>query len=474
MIFSSRIFLFIFLPLALLGYFILPRKFRNLFLLLASFGFYAWAGPKLLIVLLACITLNYLSGLLISTLQNRDSKYSSPVVTISVLFNLLLLGYFKYFNFFIDTTNHLGGLEISQKDIILPLGISFFTFSGISYLLDLNFKRIKVEKNPVSLALYISFFPKLLQGPISRFSDFSKQIANRETSIDKIASGAYRFVIGLAKKVIIADQLGIVVDHIFTVPVLNNSIPVAWVGAIGYSFQIFFDFSGYTDMAIGLGKMMGFDITENFNFPYLSTSITEFWRRWHITLSSWFRDYVFTTLEIKRRKTKVLRQETNLLITFLLTGLWHGAAWNFVLWGTWHGIFIIIENLFKRLKVRIKVPVAVKWLVTTVALILGWVLFRSPNISYAFKYIGVMFGTPNTATTSLDLSWYLNLKVILILTVATLACIPWVKLLPKAVSQMDGSVPGILLKNAFFAILLAISITFVISSSTDSFLYFKF
>ena len=297
MVFSSQIFLFTFLPFALLGYYLIRREFRNIYLLVISFGFYAWAGPKLLLVLLASILINYSGGLLIGLVQEKNEVLKRAAVILSVILNLLLLGYFKYFNFLTGTLNRISGLNIPIKDMIFILGISFFTFSGISYILDLNSGKIAPQKNPLKFALYMSFFPKLIQGPISRYNNINKQIENRDKSVDKFAVGAYRFVVGLAKKTVIADQLGVVVNQIYAVPAINHSIPVAWLGAIGYAFQIYFDFSGYTDMAIGLGKMFGFDLVENFNYPYISTSITEFWRRWHITLGTWFRDYVFYKLE---------------------------------------------------------------------------------------------------------------------------------------------------------------------------------
>jgi alginate O-acetyltransferase complex protein AlgI len=474
MVFSSQIFLFIFLPFALLGYYLIRKDFRNLYLLIISAGFYAWTGKMLLLVLLASITINYFFGIWIGLLQKRNGGFKHWAVIIAVLLNIILLGYFKYFNFLTSTLNNISSLNLPVKEMALILGISFYTFSGISYILDLNAGRIEPQKNPIRFSLYMSFFPKLIQGPISRYKDIDVQITDRVESTDKFATGAYRFVVGLAKKVALADQLGIVVNQIYAAPAINHSIPVAWLGAISYAFQIYFDFSGYTDMAIGLGKMFGFDIVENFNYPYISTSITEFWRRWHITLGSWFRDYVFYPLEFKRRRVKVFRQETNTLIVFFLTGLWHGAAWNFILWGLWHGIFIVMERVFSSIKLKFILPVYIKWLITILALLIGWVLFRSPDLKYAGDYLGIMFGFFRVANPGTTLSWYLSPKTAFILAIAIVASIPWRKLFSDTFMKYKDSLAATICLDISFVVLLIFSIILVISSSYNSFIYFKF
>jgi alginate O-acetyltransferase complex protein AlgI len=261
------------------------------------------------------------------------------------------------------------------------------------------------------------------------------------------------------------------VNQIYANPAVNNSLPVAWLGAIGYAFQIYFDFSGYTDMAIGLGKMFGFDLVENFNYPYISTSITEFWRRWHITLGAWFRDYVFYKLEFKRRKVKILRQETNTLIVFFLTGLWHGAAWNYIIWGLWHGVFIVMESVFRSTKIKFHLPVYIKWLITMLALLIGWVLFRSPDLKYAGEYIGIMFGFVRSVNNGIPLSWYLNAKIATVLGVAGLASVPWKIVFPSVVKRYEGTLARIIFQDVSFVILLILSIIFVVSSSYNSFIY---
>lgn len=474
MVFSAQIFLFIFLPFALLGYYLIRKDWRNLYLLVISFAFYTWSGPKLLLFLLISIALNYGGGLLIGAAQKRSENLKRAAVILAMVLNLALLGYLKYFNFFITTLNGFKGLDLSLKNLPLVLGISFFTFSGISYILDVDSGKAEPQKNPLTFALFMSFFPKLIQGPIARYNDFNKQIASRQESTDRFARGAYRFVVGLAKKAVIADQLGIMVDQIYAHSATSNSIPVAWLGAVGYALQIYYDFAGYTDMAIGLGKMFGFDLPENFNLPYISTSITEFWRRWHITLSTWFKDYVFFKLEFKRRRQKIFRQESNTLIVFFLTGLWHGAAWNFIVWGLWHGLFIAIEGFFKSRRMHFRLPGVVKWLITITALLIGWVLFRSPDLKYAGQTIAVMFGFIKPLNNGITPGWYLNLKLAAILIIAILASVPWKQVFPGVVKRYEGTVAGIIAQDAGFVFLLVLSLIMVMSSSYNSFIYFKF
>lgn len=474
MVFSSQIFLFLFLPAALLGYFVIRKELRNIFLLLVSFIFYAWASPKLLIVLLASIMVNFICGRLIFAVDETHARARQAVIVCAVLINLGLLAYFKYLNFFIGTLDSLSGMSVSLRQIAVPLGISFFTFSGISYLLDVANGKVEPAKNLLHFSLYMALFPKLIQGPIARYDTFSPQITERKITTDLVAAGIFRFVLGLAKKVIIADQLGLVVDKIFANQALTNSVSIAWLGAIAYSMQILFDFSGYTDMAIGLGKMLGFEIPENFHYPYISTSITEFWRRWHMTLSSWFRDYVFYPLEFKRRKVKTLRIETNTLIVFFLTGLWHGASWNFVLWGLWHGIVIAIESFTKAKKLKFHLPIFVKWPITMLVLIIGWVLFRAPDLGYAWQYLSVMFGLTRPIDTGVALTWYLNAKVATLLVVAAIACVPWKTVFHSISSKYEGTNVQTVLQMLSFIILLVISMIYVITSSYSSFIYFKF
>ena len=474
MVFSSEVFLFIFLPFSLLGYYIIRKDFRNIVLLIVSLAFYAWGGSRSILVLLASILFNYLFGLLITIVEKNGNLLKRIIFILSIAANILLLGYYKYFNFFTRSVSHVSGLDLPLREIILPLGISFFTFSGLSYLIDLYLGRTKVQKNPLDFALYMSFFPKLIQGPISRYGDFIPQIENRVFNSEKFTDGIFRFVGGLAKKMIIADQLGVIVDQIFANPANQNSIAMAWLGAIGYAMQIYFDFSGYTDMAIGLGKMFGFDLAENFNYPYISMSISDFWRRWHITLSSWFRDYVFYPLEFKRRRTKTFRQESNTLIVFFLTGLWHGAAWHYVIWGLWHGLFISIETFLRNRKIKLKIPAFFQILLTMLVVTIGWVIFRSGSVSYAAKYLGIMFGLIKPVSNGVTLAWYLTPKIATVLVIAILACVPWKQLIPHFIQRFAGSKTELIFRDISFVLLLAISLMLVMSSSYNSFIYFKF
>jgi alginate O-acetyltransferase complex protein AlgI len=474
MVFSSAIFLFIFLPFSILGFYLIRKEYRNIYLLCISFVFFAWGGSKSIVILLASIIINYIFGLLINWGENQGNLLGRIIFITSILANLILLGYFKYFNFFLNTVNRIGSINLPLQDIILPLGISFFTFSGLSYLIDLYLGTIEVQRNPLNFALYISFFPKLIQGPISRYIDIESQIVNSNCNSTKFADGAFRFVGGLAKKLVIADQLGIVVDQIFANPANQNSVSIAWLGGISYAMQIFFDFSGYTDMAIGLGKMFGIDLMENFNFPYISMSISEFWRRWHISLSSWFRDYVFFPLEFKRRKKKYFRQEYNTLLVFFLTGLWHGAAWHYVIWGLWHGLFISFEIFLKSRKIKIKLPSFIKYLFTMLIVTIGWVIFRSNGLGYAGKYLAVMFGLLKPVNNGITLAWYLTPKIAAVLMIAVLACVPWKQAFPRFTEKIAGSKTEMVLRDVSFVILLVLSIILVMSSSYNSFIYFKF
>ncbi len=473
MVFSSQIFIFLFLPVVLTLYLIIPKKFRNTLLLIISLIFYAWSDWAFLIVLLFYIGFDFLFGLLIQKSQAFNESIQKIVFAFAIIINLGLLIYFKYTNFVAENINQAFSANIAIKEIIVPLGISFFAFSGISYLLDVRSGKISASKNLIEFSLFIAFFPKLLQGPIVRFDTFINQISNREIVPSQVESGLTRITIGLAKKVLLADQLGITVDQIFSRSAISNLQFVAWLGAIGYALQIYLDFSGYSDIAIGLGKIFGFTFPENFNNPYQSLSITEFWRRWHISLSNWFRDYLFFPLEFKRKKVKRFRQETNTIIVFFLTGLWHGASWNFIFWGVLNGIEIAFENITNK-KINIKVPKAIKWFFTSVLLIIGWVIFRSLTLGYAFNYLSIMFGVRLPVGENLPISWYINNKTLFIYLIAILACFPWKVILEK-LKMINLTDKGFKYLSTIILILLfVLSSIYILSSSTNSFIYFKF
>ena len=389
------------MPLTLLIYYAIPKKYvaaKNIELLIASLVFYAWGEPKNVILMLVSIAANYGFGLLLEK-YDENKRIRKLVLIGSVVFNLCLLFYFKYLGFF------TGG----RVTVILPIGISFFTFQIMSYTIDVYLRNVKTQRDPFKLALYISLFPQLIAGPIVRYIDIEKELASRTYDVDKIFKGVVRFSIGLAKKILIADTMYLLVDKVFCLDFVQMSAATGWLGAIAYTLQIYFDFSGYSDMAIGLGHMMGFNFIENFNYPYISKSVQEFWRRWHISLSSWFRDYLYIPLG-GNRKGKI-RTYVNLLIVFACTGFWHGAAWNFLAWGMFHGLFQIIERLglkkvlagdFKSLKDKPKAAKAVCFLMsgvgyiyTMLVVIIGWVMFRAESLGAAWKYLCAMFNFSN-------------------------------------------------------------------------------
>ena len=470
MVFSSSIFLFFFLPLVIAGYYLLGKNFRIYFLLFASLFFYTWGEPKYVLVMLLSILINYTSGLLINkSTSSQKKKLARIFLVFAVAGNLVVLFYFKYLNFSIDTVNRVFNTGFVYRDIVLPIGISFFTFQGMSYVIDLYRQKVSVQKNPAKLAFYISFFPQLIAGPIVRYSDIEKQIYERKESVENFISGAQRFIMGLAKKVIIANNMGYIADLIFVDPIMVDTAATAWLGIICYSFQIYFDFSGYSDMAIGLGKMFGFEFRENFNYPYISKTITEFWRRWHISLSSWFRDYVYIPLG-GNRKGNVY---AHLLIVFVLTGFWHGASFHFLAWGLWHGFFLIIERLTGMRETRNNRLVPLRYAFTILIVVMGWVFFRSPGIHYALNYLGVMFGLVTHQNSGLTISYFLSPKVLLVLGLAAVSSAPSAKLLKKFF-RTNNSVIHKLAANVLFLALFFVCIIFVNASSYNPFIYFRF
>ena len=471
MVFSSVTFLFLFLPIVLAGYFLLKIEYRNVFLLFASLLFYAAGEPKFVIVMIASIVINYIMGLIIDySNRSKGVLYCKLTLALAVILNLGILFYFKYLGFFTGMLNGILGKNFEISNIVLPIGISFFTFQGMSYILDLYFGTVKVQKKFVNLALYIALFPQLIAGPIVRYHDINNQIEERNVTLEKFEHGVRRFIVGLAKKVIIANQLGFVADQIFANNPVENYLVTAWVGAICYSFQLYFDFSGYSDMAIGLGKMFGFDFLENFNYPYISKSVTEFWRRWHMSLSTWFRDYLYIPLGGNRRGNTYL----NLFIVFLATGLWHGAAWNFILWGLWHGFFLILEKLLKKKHTGSKLPEFLGWSYTMLIVIFGWVLFRSPDLNFAMEYISVMIGIKEPQNVGYTVFWYLNNKIIFIIIVAIFASYPYKVKFKDSIAKISGTYIEVFSTKFALLVLLFISIMLVMTSTYNPFIYFRF
>ncbi len=469
MVFSSAVFLFIFLPVVFVLSRVLPGiRAKNTLLLIASLLFYAFGEPVYILLMLASILVNFTAGRLLPLCGKGLDKL---VLALAVVLNLGMLSLFKYTDFFLTTVNQVFSLEIPLTGIALPVGISFFTFQGLSYVIDVYRDREMCAKSIVKLALYISLFPQLIAGPIVIYHDVANQIDHRETTPELTADGIRRFVLGLGKKLLLANTAGRMADLVFTATAQQLDIRVAWLGALCYCLQIYFDFSGYSDMAIGLGRMFGFQFLENFNYPYVSSSIKEFWRRWHISLSSWFRDYLYIPLG-GNRKGK-LRTEVNKGIVFFCTGLWHGASWNFVLWGLWHGVFIILEDLLPK---GGKVRRAIGHVTTPLIVLLGFVLFRADTLGDAGRIFSQMFtGVDFTLQSDALLRTLLSPLNILTVVLGTAFSLP---LLPKvkAYAQGEGKAAAALRAGSYLACggLFLLCVMNLAGSAFNPFIYFRF
>lgn len=469
MVFSSVVFLFYFLPIFLLLYFLTP--FKNTVLLVASLLFYAWGELGYTIVLLLSITINYLIGLFIHGIKR--SPYKRMMLILGISLNLLLLGYFKYFNFLF---NELLSTEIHQQ-IHLPLGISFFTFQAISYLFDVYKNEAKVEKNLFNVGLYIAMFPQLIAGPIVRFKTVAEQIHQRNHNLQKITTGVKIFIIGLAQKILIANTVAEPADAIFGLDEDSLTAVVAWLGAVCYCFQIYFDFAGYSNMAIGLGLILGFKFPSNFNYPYISRSITEFWQRWHISLSTWFRDYLYIPLGGNRKGMIVTYR--NLMIVFILCGLWHGAAWTFVLWGLFNGTFLILERLFLSAVLQ-QLYMPLRHLYVLLVVLFGWVIFRAENFNHLQYYLQAMLGQGNASTVVYVAQYFLGHSLIFTLCCATLFSTPVFGSLKKIkhnAAKYNRKVTFWFLKcsmEIFTIGVFVLSLISVASGSYNPFIYFRF
>lgn len=480
MVFSSPIFLFIFLPLTLGLYYLLPRAAKNVFLLLASLVFYAWGEVFFVLVMLASISFNYLFGRLIGGSASARSK--ALALTAGITVNLGLLAYFKYANFIVENLGQAGLVSIEGwTPVHLPLGISFFTFQAMSYLVDVYRGENRAQHNPVNVALYIALFPQLIAGPIVRYHDIATQIRDRVINLLMVNSGIQRFIYGLAKKVLIANPLGLVADQIFALSGGDLSTGVAWLGLACYTLQIYFDFSGYSDMAIGLGRMLGFRFLENFNYPYISTSIKEFWRRWHISLSSWFRDYLYIPLGGNRKGS--LRTYANLLIVFCLCGLWHGASWTFLVWGVFHGAFLALERT--RFGTLLEMmPVLMRHGYTLLVVMAGWVFFRTESMGEALQFFHALAGLSATAGGEHSLTHFLDIKVaFLVITGVVLATPVFARIngffLKRSRNQnAEFSGPGAVVYSLANVLLLLslflLSLTAIASNAYNPFIYFRF
>lgn len=464
MVFSSIFFIFSFLPVTIVAYYLAPKRIRNGILLLASLFFYAWGEPVYLFLMLYSILFNYVMGIDIARKQRRG-KRAGVSLFFGVAVNLLILGFFKYYGFLAENLEALAGVILPKLELSLPIGLSFYTFQSLSYLVDVYRGKAQHQKNILSFGLYISMFPQLVAGPIVQYADIDAQLKARETSLDKLGQGVRYFIWGLGKKVLLANNLGVVYEAIAALPSL--SVLSAWVGALAYTFQIYYDFSGYSDMAIGLGKMFGFELKENFAHPYCSRSITEFWRRWHISLGSWFREYVY--IPMGGNRVSVLRHIFNLLVVWALTGLWHGASWTFVIWGLYYGALLIVEKYLLR-RVTERIPI-LGTIYTMLLVIVGWVFFFSPTLLEAGAYLGAMFGRGAAGITDEAGMYYLLTSLILFWFSWIFAVPAASKISEKHLEDSDGWAPLFLLIHGGIFLL---AVAYLIHDTYNPFLYFRF
>ena len=458
MIFSSILFIFRFLPIALILYYITPQKYKNLILTLLSLVFYSWGEGKYFLIMISSIIIDYTAGRLIYRYKSKIKK-KTIVLCISLVFNLGLLFFFKYFNFFIDNINNIFNLAIKGVKITLPLGISFYTFQTMSYSIDVYRGKVVPEKNIINFAAFVTLFPQLIAGPIVKYTDINKEISRRVITKDNVEVGIEKFILGLGRKVLIANNIGMLWTEVEGIGFENISTPLAWLGIISFGLQIYFDFSGYSLMAIGLGKMLGFNFPENFNYPYISRSISEFWRRWHITLGSWFKEYVYIPLG-GNRKGKV-RVTFNLFIVWALTGLWHGASYNFLLWGLFFFLLISIEKLgFINFLNKHKV---FSHIYTIFLLLIGWTLFAITDFNGIYEYLSKLFFYSNGE----EWIYYLrNYGVSLI--IAIIFSLPLVSMFYKKIENFKW-IKTIILMGIFI-----ISVAYLVDATYNPFLYFRF
>lgn len=469
MVFSSITFLFAFLPAVLLAYYISPKAVKNLILMLFSLLFYAWGEPKYILVMLTSIIVGYTMGILTDDFKKANKIKQAKIATaLSITVNLGILFFFKYIGFFTENINNVPGIDIKPLNIALPIGISFYTFQILSYAIDVYTEKAKVQKNIINLATYITLFPQLIAGPIVRYETVAEELDNRRENIDDFGEGAKRFIIGLGKKVLIANVASEIFEQLSSLPAGENSVALSWICAIAFSLRIYFDFAGYSDMAIGLGKMFGFHFLENFNYPYISKSITDFWRRWHISLSSWFRDYVYIPLGGNRGgKIKTLR---NIFIVWLLTGFWHGAAWNFVIWGLYYFVLLMAEKLFLG-KLLEKIPTVFSRIYALFFINLGWVIFAYDDIGKLGTALKNMFGM-NGLSLCNQLTIFTLLSYGVFFVIAFIGSTPLPKKFMNYISTKTKVYDGI--EVVLLLVVMILSTAFLASDAFNPFLYFRF
>lgn len=465
MLFSSIEFLYYFLPILLICYYIANKQYRNYILLVFSLFFYGFGEPIYIGLMVTVVFINYLLGLLLGI-----GKYKKLWVGLSVVFNLSVLGYFKYANFFIENINGVFDMSLSVKKVVLPIGISFYIFQAMSYIIDVYRDDAKVQKKFTDLALYISLFPQLIAGPIVRYNTIEEQLTHRTETYEKFYEGMYRFIIGLGKKLIIANNMAYIADMAFN-STSTNSVVFAWIGALCYTYQIYFDFSGYSDMAIGLGKMFGFEFLENFNYPYIAESVTDFWRRWHMSLGAWFRDYVYIPLGGNRKGT--LKSIFNVCVVWFLTGFWHGASWNFILWGCYFGALLLIEKYILK-DILKNINIWVRRAGTFILAIFGWVLFRAETLTDVKSYLSVMLGLSDNPFTDKNVQMFLENHIFFFI-IAVIFAMPYVKeFFIKISTKTKYQDAFFIFKFVALGLLFYISTTYTLASDFNPFIYFNF
>ena len=470
MIFSSVFFIFIFLPLTLAIYFLVPRAGKNLVILIGSLIFYAWGEPVYIVLMIFSIVYNYISGIEIDYHRSKgNSRKMRLVFWMAVAVNLAVLMFFKYYGFLMENLNYLLPVDIPYKELSLPVGISFYTFQTLSYIIDVYKDNVAVQKNLIYFGTYISMFPQLVAGPIVRYSDIENQLEYRRITLSKFGNGVAWFLRGLGKKVLLANNVGMAFDAIAALPQGELSVLSAWVGCTAYTFQIYFDFSGYSDMAIGLGKMFGFEFVKNFDYPYISKSVTEFWRRWHISLGTWFREYVYIPLGGNRVGTK--KTIRNIFVVWFLTGFWHGAAWNFIFWGLYYGVLLLLEKYVLK-EILERLPDLVKHVYTLLFVMIGWVLFFSPGMGEALAYIGAMIRIGAHGLADSTGIYYLY-NYLILFVVSAICSAPYAY--KKFTQIVFGGSKGrtALAMGAYMAIFL-LSLAYLVNATYNPFLYFRF
>ena len=471
MVFSSVVFLFRFLPIFMICYFAAPQRMKNFILFLGSLFFYAWGEPVYVVLMLFSTVSDYVHGRLIECY--RGSRKATGLLTSSIIINLFMLGFFKYADFLIRAVNSMAGTALPLLKLPLPIGISFYTFQTMSYTIDVYRGEAKVQKSLLDFGVFVTMFPQLIAGPIVKYKQIEDRLSDRRVDIQAMSYGLKRFVTGLAKKVLLANNVGELWAEISSMNYSEMSVATAWLGVVAFALQIYFDFSGYSDMAIGLGACMGFHFPENFNYPYISTSITEFWRRWHISLGGWFREYVYIPLGGNRKGRA--RQLMNILIVWLLTGIWHGAGWNFLFWGLWFAAFLILEKLFLG-KVLACFSKPVQHLYACIVVLIGWVFFAVETMEGIMAYLNALFGI-NGAGLYSSQSLYMGRKYAILLAIAVTAATPlWGSLMMRLKAMGTGYAIALyrLGEKVIPAVLMLMSIAYIVEASYNPFLYFRF